>query len=153
MAVRYGQAVYINQGLANEESKRNEIASDGSDNEVFECDLPLMNEAAAVDAYSTLTAPSIRGHMIPFDADQETAFVEHHTCGHDEDPPTPCVVVSRHEVTAPDPSPEIEPWVQPTGAHDAYNTGDQVTHSGSTWTSTHDANVWEPGVFGWSESP
>jgi len=42
-----------------------------------------------------------------------------------------------------------EPWVQPTGAQDAYNTGDQVTHNGSTWESTVDANVWEPGVFGW----
>lgn len=46
-------------------------------------------------------------------------------------------------------APEPLPWVQPTGAHDAYAMGDQVTHAGQTWVSTLDANVWEPGVFGW----
>lgn len=40
-------------------------------------------------------------------------------------------------------------WVQPTGAHDAYNTGDRVTYNGQIWVSTVDANVWAPGVFGW----
>ena len=42
-------------------------------------------------------------------------------------------------------------WVQPTGAQDAYNTGDQVSHSDKHWISTVDANVWEPGVYGWDE--
>ena len=42
-------------------------------------------------------------------------------------------------------------WVQPTGAHDAYAKGAKVTHSGKKWTSDVDANVWEPGVYGWSE--
>lgn len=42
-------------------------------------------------------------------------------------------------------------WVQPTGAQDAYNTGDQVSHSDKHWVSTVDANVWEPGVYGWDE--
>lgn len=46
----------------------------------------------------------------------------------------------------------IGPWVQPTGAHDAYALGAQVTHNGSTWTSTVDDNVWEPGVFGWEQT-
>ena len=45
----------------------------------------------------------------------------------------------------------VSEWVQPTGAQDAYQTGEQVTHNGSTWQSTIDANVWEPGVYGWSE--
>jgi len=43
----------------------------------------------------------------------------------------------------------IEEWVQPQGAHDAYNTGDRVTWNGSTWESEIDNNVWEPGVTGW----
>ena len=43
----------------------------------------------------------------------------------------------------------IPAWVQPTGAHDAYPLGAQVTHNGKTWTSTVAANVWEPGVYGW----
>lgn len=46
---------------------------------------------------------------------------------------------------------EIREWIQPTGAHDAYNTGDQVTHGGKTYESIVDANVWEPGVYGWKE--
>lgn len=41
-------------------------------------------------------------------------------------------------------------WVQPTGAQDAYQIGDRVTHNSSDWESTVNANVWEPGVFGWN---
>ena len=43
-------------------------------------------------------------------------------------------------------------WVQPTGAQDAYNTGDKVSHNGAHWVSGVDGNVWEPGVYGWSEA-
>jgi hypothetical protein len=46
----------------------------------------------------------------------------------------------------------VSVWVQPTGAHDAYQIGDRVTHNDKTWESTHADNVWEPGVFGWSEA-
>ena len=42
-------------------------------------------------------------------------------------------------------------WVQPTGAHDAYAKDAKVTHNGTKYTSDVDANVWEPGVYGWSE--
>ena len=42
-------------------------------------------------------------------------------------------------------------WIQPTGAHDAYSKGAKVTHNGKKWTSDVDANVWEPGVYGWTE--
>ena len=45
----------------------------------------------------------------------------------------------------------VAAWVQPTGAHDAYQTNDRVTHNNKTWVSTHANNVWEPGVFGWGE--
>lgn len=40
-------------------------------------------------------------------------------------------------------------WVQPLGATDAYNTGDVVSHNGTLYVSTVDANTWEPGVYGW----
>lgn len=46
---------------------------------------------------------------------------------------------------------EFPEWVQPTGAQDAYNTGDKVSHNEKHWVSDYDANTWEPGVFGWSE--
>lgn len=43
-------------------------------------------------------------------------------------------------------------WIQPTGAHDAYNKGDKVMHNDTHWISDVDANIWEPGVYGWSEA-
>lgn len=46
---------------------------------------------------------------------------------------------------------EYPQWVQPTGAHDAYNIGDKVSHLEKHWVSTMDANVYEPSVYGWDE--
>ena len=54
--------------------------------------------------------------------------------------------------------PEIEGvlpiWIQPTGSHDAYPIGFEVTHNGSDWRCTEGdgagLNSWEPGVFGWT---
>lgn len=40
-------------------------------------------------------------------------------------------------------------WVQPTGAHDAYNRGDKVSYNGKRYICTADANVYAPGVYGW----
>ena len=42
-------------------------------------------------------------------------------------------------------------WIQPAGSHDAYAKGAKVTHNSKKWTSDVDANVWEPGVYGWTE--
>lgn len=50
-----------------------------------------------------------------------------------------------------DPSEEYPAWSQPLGAHDAYPLGAKVSHNGKKWTSDVDNNVWEPGVYGWSE--
>ena len=46
---------------------------------------------------------------------------------------------------------EFPEWIQPTGAQDAYMTGDKVSHNEKHWVSTVDNNVWEPGVYGWDE--
>ena len=49
---------------------------------------------------------------------------------------------------------KIPVWRQPTGAQDAYNTGDKVHYpdaGGPVYESTVDNNVREPGVYGWSE--
>ena len=46
---------------------------------------------------------------------------------------------------------EIAEWVQPDSTN-PYMTGDRVLHNGSTWESTVDNNVWEPGVYGWAEA-
>lgn len=44
-------------------------------------------------------------------------------------------------------------WVQPTGAHDAYNTGDKVTYNGKRYISLIDGNVYSPDDYpaGWEE--
>lgn len=47
---------------------------------------------------------------------------------------------------------EIPVWRQPTGAQDAYMTGDKVhypTADDPVYISTVDNNVWQPGVYGW----
>lgn len=49
------------------------------------------------------------------------------------------------------PDPEVIPdWEQPDSTN-PYMKGDKVTHNGKTWQSDIDNNVWEPGVYGWSE--
>lgn len=40
-------------------------------------------------------------------------------------------------------------WVQPTGAHDAYNIGDTVSYNGTHYICISNANVYAPGVYGW----
>ena len=40
-------------------------------------------------------------------------------------------------------------WVQPTGAHDAYNTGDKVSYKGKHYVCTIDGNAYAPDVYGW----
>ena len=42
-------------------------------------------------------------------------------------------------------------WKQPTGAHDAYNTGDIVEYKGTLYKSLIDGNVWAPDAYpqGW----
>lgn len=42
-------------------------------------------------------------------------------------------------------------WSQPTGAQDAYNTGDIVDYNGTLYKSLIDGNVWAPDAYpaGW----
>ena len=50
-----------------------------------------------------------------------------------------------------DPAQEWPEWIQPTGAHNAYALGAKVSHAGKHWVSNVANNVWEPGVYGWTE--
>ena len=61
---------------------------------------------------------------------------------------TPDVTASLYTEVSIEEWPE---WVQPVGSSDAYNKGDKVSHDGKHWVSDVDANVWAPGVYGWSE--
>lgn len=44
-------------------------------------------------------------------------------------------------------------WQQPTGSHDAYNTGDIVNYKGELYKSLIDGNTWAPDVYpaGWEK--
>lgn len=55
-------------------------------------------------------------------------------------------------VRVDDPSIEWPDWVQPQGATDAYAKGAKVSHNDRHWISDVDGNVWEPGVYGWTEA-
>ena len=61
---------------------------------------------------------------------------------------TPDITPALWTVVSLDEWPE---WVQPTGAHDAYNTGDKVTYKNIHWVCLTDANVYAPDVFGWEQ--
>lgn len=73
---------------------------------------------------------------------------QEHTSQSDWTPPdTPALWT---EVAKPG---EIPVWRQPTGAQDAYMTGDKVHYpdeDGAVYVSTVDNNVWSPDVYGWS---
>ena len=46
---------------------------------------------------------------------------------------------------------EILPWEQPESTN-PYSRGDKVTHDGKVWVSEIDGNIWQPGVYGWTEA-
>ena len=47
----------------------------------------------------------------------------------------------------------VPEWVAPTGAHDAYQTGDHVMFEGAEYVSLIDGNTWSPTAYpqGWEE--
>ena len=55
-------------------------------------------------------------------------------------------------VTAANPD-AVPDWVQPTGAHDAYQKGDQVRYEGTVYESLLDGNVYSPTAYpgGWAQ--
>lgn len=52
---------------------------------------------------------------------------------------------------APVSTEEWPEWVQPLGSEDAYAKDSKVSHNEKHWTSDVDNNIWEPGVYGWTE--
>ena len=65
---------------------------------------------------------------------------------------TPDVATSLFTEVTIDEWPE---WRQPTGAHDAYMTGDRVTFEGTHYVSLIDNNIYSPATYpqGWEERP
>ena len=67
--------------------------------------------------------------------------------------PTGWETVESGGETEPEEPATYPEWVQPAGAHDAYNTGDRVTYNGKIYESTVDGNTWSPDGYpqGWEE--
>jgi hypothetical protein len=77
---------------------------------------------------------------------QPYAVIQAHNSQNDW-PPTVAVALFKRYI-APG---QVTAWRQPQGAHDAYPVGARVTDGGKTWTNTLAANVWQPGVTGWTD--
>ncbi len=139
MVVRHGQAVHIRQSEPAEEPPVNEVI-DAGDTHVFRCDLPLADEAAAVDAFATLTTGSVWGEALTLDlVDGDPSWIERHECDHDEDVRHGCVVMDRVETSDPD----AEEWQ----AGVAYAVDDEVVYDGVLYRciTGHTSQAgWEP---------
>lgn len=59
-----------------------------------------------------------------------------------------CDVERKEEIVS-----QVEPYKQPTGAHDAYKIGDKVSWNGGIYKSKINANVWSPTSYpaGWEK--
>jgi hypothetical protein len=99
------------------------------------------NYPAMWEAGQQLTA----GEVIEFDGTWYEVIQSHTT----QSDWTPSACPALFVVTA-EPG-ECPDWVQPTGAHDAYNIGDCVIFNGQQYESVINANVWSPSVYptGW----
>ena len=94
--------------------------------------------------------PELIGHFLPYGkivcyGDALYKVIIPHTAQADWTPSEAAPLFTKVSIA------EYPDWVQPTGAHDAYNKGDKVAYDGKHWVSTADANVWQPGVYGWEE--
>jgi len=106
------------------------------------------------DALEAVELFPVWGVGIAYEADQRIRYrdklyrcVQSHTSQEGWEPPAVPALFT--EVAKPG---EIPVWRQPTGAQDAYMTGDKVhypTSDDPVYVSTVDNNVWQPGVYGW----
>ena len=64
---------------------------------------------------------------------------------------TPDVAVSLWARTN-DPGEEWPEWQPFEERQEPYVKGAKVSHNGKHWISDADGNVWEPGVYGWTEA-
>lgn len=110
-------------------------------------DLADEERAAMVALYPAWSAgQALRSGVIVQYGGDLYRVVQAHTTQADWTPPAVPALFAR--IAPPN---VVAAWVQPTGGHDAYALGAVVSHNGSVWESTVNANVWAPGVFGWTQ--
>lgn len=119
--------------------------------EVIEDRATTLTDETAVSVPEFFPRWSASGHYavddrVRYDSDLWKCLTEHDA----QEAWTPTDAPSLWAKVLIDPSGKPLPWVQPDSTN-PYMKGDRVTHNGSTWVSTVDNNVWEPGVYGWDE--
>ena len=115
-------------------------------------DAQSLTDAEAITA--TCLHPKWNGNSVQYTAGQRVqddgvlyTVLQAHTSQPDWKPAAAPSLFAK--VLIPDPS-VVPEWEQP-GSTNPYMKGDQVKHNGKTWVSDIDGNVWEPGVYGWTE--
>ena len=111
-----------------------------------------LTEAEAITA--TCLHPKWNGDGVQYTAGQRVQYentlytvLQAHTSQPDWKPADAPSLFAK--VLIPDPT-VVPEWEQPESTN-PYAKGDKVTHNGKTWVSDIDGNVWEPGVYGWTE--
>ena len=111
-----------------------------------------LTEAEAITA--TCLHPKWSGDSVQYTAGQRVqddgvlyTVLQAHTSQPDWKPAAAPSLFAK--VLIPDPT-VIPEWEQPESTN-PYAKGDKVTHNGKIWVSDIDGNVWEPGVYGWTE--
>lgn len=92
--------------------------------------------------------PYKTGQLVQYESDVYKVITPGHTSQADWKPPLVPALFKK----CGNPADEWPLWSQPLGAHDAYNTGDKVSHKSKHWVCSMNGNVWEPGVHGWTEA-
>ena len=111
-----------------------------------------LTEAEAITA--TCLHPKWSGDSVQYTAGQRVqddgvlyTVLQAHTSQPDWKPAAAPSLFAK--VLIPDPT-AVPEWEQPDSTN-PYMKGDKVKHNGKTWVSDIDGNVWEPGVYGWTE--
>ena len=115
-------------------------------------DAQSLTEAEAITA--TCLHPKWNGDGVQYTAGQRVqddgilyTVLQAHTSQPDWKPAAAPSLFAK--VLIPDPT-VIPEWEQPDSTN-PYSKGDKVMHNSKTWVSDIDGNVWEPGVYGWTE--
>ena len=115
-------------------------------------DAQSLTEAEAITA--TCLHPKWSGDGVQYTAGQRVqddgtlyTVLQTHTSQPDWKPAAAPSLFAK--VLIPDPT-VVPEWEQPDSTN-PYAKGDKVAHNGKTWVSDIDGNVWEPGVYGWTE--
>ena len=102
------------------------------------------------DAYNS-------GDRVSFDGSVFESLIDSNVYSPSDSPESWALIFEGTPEPEPEPEPEVpeegpQEWVAPTGAHDAYNTGDQVLFEGAVYESVIDGNSYSPSDYpaGWT---